>query len=223
VVQGADIFGRIIVGSQVEGAVIMTLDKWFPTYLQEMEIQLSRNRGQIKEPRSYTTRNMYESFPEDQLPMCVVVSPGLSRPPTSEGDGWIRAVWRIGVGIVVSASEYRITRELGLIYASAVRGILAQQGGLGGLAAETVLVDESYDDEPIIDADRTIMSTYNLYDVQVDQIVNRFMGPQEPVDPDEQPGSQWPTAEHVIIMIARRNMLTGEVDEPTVVVTRPEP
>lgn len=188
--------------------MIATLDKWYPTYLKEMELQLGQPMGMIPEPRSYSTRNNYESFPEDQLPMCIVVSPGLSGRPLREGDGMYRAPWRVGVGVVVSANDYQTTRELGLLYAAATRAIIVQHASLGGFAAHTSWDDESYDDEPIPEADRSVMSVYNLFTVEVEDVVTAYAGPDAP--DDYPPGGQWPIAEVVIIDINERRVQRGE-------------
>src|SRR4051812_35803706 len=140
------IFGNILVGTQLEVAVMDTLRAWMPTLLQEIEIQLGRTRGEIPVPRYYTTRNEFTSYPEDQMPMCVVVSPGLLTPPTKDGEGIYSAWFQIAVGFAASAKDADASGFLAKIYGAAGRWILLNKGGLGGLGAGTDWDDESYDD-----------------------------------------------------------------------------
>lgn len=204
-----DIFNPIISGAQVEGAVIHTLDTWLPTYLRELELQYGRPLNQIKPPRSYTTRNRFTSFPEEQMPICVVVSPGLRGRPLMTGDGNFRAPFRIGAGVIVSATDQPTTNDLAKLYGAAIRSIMIQQGGMMGLASQTTWEDESYDDVPIPDADRTIMSVQVVATVEVEAVVNRWAGPTDPFapDPEGQPGSEWPTANTVIIEIIKKPLI----------------
>lgn len=187
-----DIFRPIFVGHTLELATIDTLVTWMPTYLQEIELQLGRTRGLIPAPRTYTTRNEFTTFPEDQMPICVVVSPGLASEPYAEGNGTYGAWFSLGVGVLASAAKEEDTNLLSKIYAAAVRGIMMQQSTLGGICTGMEWVDESYDDIPDESQERTIRAAQWLGRAYIDDIVTRYTGPVEPADPVDQPGSLWP-------------------------------
>lgn len=200
-----DIFKQIVSGSQVEGAVITTLNKWFSTYMQEVEIQLGMARGKTPVPKKYTTRNRMteDMMVEDQLPKVVVVSPGLIKQPVAEGDGTYRASWAVGVGVIASAKDHESSDALAKAYGATVRALLTQKSGLEGFAQKLEWTGERYDDVPLLDRTRTVMTAQETFNVEVEGVVNRFAGPAYPTmpDPTNQPGSQWPTAQHVIITL----------------------
>lgn len=192
------IFDPISVGTDITTAVIDTLRKWMPTYLQEIELQLGRQRGLIPPPRFYTTRNRFINYPEEQLPLCVVVSPGLTEAPTKTGDGCYSGWYGLGVGFVAQARDDVTADFLAKVYAAAARAILLQNQDMGGGVAGTEWIDEIYDDEITGDENRTLKASYVLFRVYVENIVNALAGPISPnADPDTQPGSDWGTVETV--------------------------
>lgn len=201
----SDIFGPIVVGTDVERAVMDTLKLWMPTLLQEIELQQARTRGLIPLPRLYTTRNEFDSYPEDQLPMCVVVSPGLVGPPTKDGEGYYSATWAMAIGFAAQGKDADTSGYLAKVYGAAARWIVLNKGSLGGFASGVEWEDESYDDLVSEDA-RVVRACYNLYRVAVDGVVQKGVGPPTPTvpDPTTQPGSQWPDIELVDIDIVQK-------------------
>lgn len=194
----SSVFDTISVGTNITTAVIDTIRKWMPTYLQEIELQLGRVRGEIPPPRYYTTRNRFINYPEEQLPLCVVVSPGLTEAPTKDGDGSYNGWYGVGTGFVVSARDDVTADFLSKVYAAAGRAILLQHQDMGGGVAGTEWIDEIYDDDIADDDNRTLKASYVLFRVYVENIVNAYAGPLSPVpDPDTQPGSDWGTVETV--------------------------
>jgi hypothetical protein len=195
-----DKFGELIVGTQLEVAVMDTLSDWMPVYIREIELQLTRPQGKIPPPRTYTTRNEFTSFPDDQMPICVVVSPGLADPPTKEGDGTYSAWWSVGVGFAAAARDADASGFVAKVYGAACRGVLlGSHSSLGGFATGLEWVDESYDDL-VTEEERTIRACYDIFRVHKTGIVTRGVGPTTlPNDPASQPGSTWPTANTVKI------------------------
>lgn len=198
----SDIFGPILVGSTVEQAVMETLRTWMPTYIEEIELQLGRARGLIPPPKMYTTRNRFESFPDDRMPMCVVVSPGFTDQPTADGEGNYFGWLGMGVGCIAAARDAEAAGFLSKLYAAAARAILLHNPGLKDAlgnprAIGTEWVDESYDDTIVSEEDKTVKAAYVLFRVKVDNVVSRWTGPITPPDPAILPGSQWPTADIV--------------------------
>jgi hypothetical protein len=198
------IFDEIKTGTQLELAVIQTLATWMPTYLEEMRLQLSRE-DKFPSPRTYTNRNSFEKFMEDQLPLVIVVSPGLVSRPTAEGSGRFRAKWQLGTGIIASARNQAESNDLSKVYIAAARAILLQKSSLGGVSSGMEWVDESYD-EITEDVDRSMAAGMALFEVEMESVINRWAGPAvpNPPDPDDLPGSDWYIAEKVIVTIIRK-------------------
>lgn len=186
-----DVFKNLFVAHDLELKTLETLKIWMPTYLQEIERQSGLTRGLIPRPRTYTTRNEFTTFPEDQMPICVVISPGIVDRPEAEGNGTYSGWFSLGVGLLCSAKTEEDTNHLSKIYAAAIRGIMLQQSDLGGIASAIEWMDESYDDIPIENQERTIRASQWVGMVLIDDIVTRFTGPLEP-DPENAPGSLWP-------------------------------
>lgn len=196
------IFGPIVVGTQFEVGAIDMLSTWMPTYIKEAERQMSRTQGQIPPPRMYTTRNDFTAFPDDIMPLCVVVSPGVVDTPTKEGDGTYSAWWALGVGFAAAARDVEAAAFLAKTYAAAGRAILLHRQGLGGVAQKVVWVDESYDDL-VTEDDRSVRACYLTFRVLGYGVVSEYVGPAapdpDPTEPANQPGSTWPTANVVKI------------------------
>jgi len=195
-----DQFGDIFVSAKLEQTIIDTLKKWFPTYLQEMEVQLNRVRGQIPAPKSWAVRNRFDKMPENQMPGIVVFIPGLDEPPHMEGDGTMMAVWRVGIAGIVYTSEPNSTNLVAKIYGAVIRAIMEQKGGEARVFSHIQLMDETYAEVPQLEDDGMMGVVALYFRIQVDQVVNKSLGPASPIpDPDTQPGADYPLVEKVII------------------------
>jgi hypothetical protein len=184
-----------------------TLQKWMPTYIQELEHQRNLPRGRIPSPKVYTTRNNFSAMPDERMPLCVVVSPGLAHEPWKDGEGRHMGWYGLGVGIVARANSEEASNKMAKIYGAAIRAIMLQKQALDDSWAfvGTELIDESFTDIPTSERERSMRSVQVIFRVQVDELVTSFAGPQYPIapDPDTQPGSVWPefqTADVVVQM-----------------------
>jgi hypothetical protein len=198
------VFERIFSAHTLELAAINTLAAWFPTYLREVELQNDLVENQIKSPRTYTTRNEFTTFPEDQMPICVVVSPGLAEPPTAEGNGKMGGWYSLGVGVLASASTEEATNFLSKLYASAIRAIMLQKSDLGGVCSGIEWLDESFDDIPDDSQTRTIRAAQWIGIAYIDDVVTRGAGPIGPPNPEDQPGSVWVRATSGSITLVKK-------------------
>jgi len=168
--------GPMISAYDVERAALDTLRKWIDTYLGEAEAQHGRQRNSLPRPRSYTTTNSFDKWPEDQLPCVLLVSPGVLEPPQVRGDGTFYAVFSLGVAAIVSTAQMADTEELAKLYVCALRTCLIQQRSLGGFAAGTEWLDETYDDLPSEDW-RSLGAGQAIFAVEVDAVAQRYHGP----------------------------------------------
>jgi hypothetical protein len=195
----ADIFRPIFDASVLEDAVIATLRAWMPTYIQEIEFQRGWERGRIQAPRTYGSRNEFSTFPDEAMPIVVVVSPGLADAARPDGEGRYIGWWSLGVGIVARANDEENTNRIAKVYAACARAILLQKQGLDGSWAfgGVEWIDENFSDIPTAERERTIRSAQVIFRVWVDELVTRNAGPAHPAEPDpaSQPGSDWPDVE----------------------------
>lgn len=197
----SDIFGPIFDGSVLTRAVLNLLEMWYPTYIQELEVQRGYTRGKIPSPKTYTERYRFDSYPDDKIPIVVAVCPGMASPPEHDGEGIYGGWWGLGVGVIAAASTEDNSERLAKIYGAAARAILTQKPWISHdwEFSGVELVDESYDDIPDIEQSRTMRAVQIITRVRVENIVNVYAGPPEPFppDPNTQPGSQWPEVEEV--------------------------
>lgn len=197
------IFGQIFTPHILEERIKTLLGEWMPTYLQEVELQSlgPSERGKLEIPKSIVSRNEFSKFPEDQLPMLVVINAGVADDPIRDGESIYGAWWAIGIGIIVSAKDEESTARACGIYSAAVRGVMIQKGGTVSQGVEWA--DETYDDVPTDDdQSRTLRAARLIFRVYIDDVVQSWGGPAEPAepDPDVQPGSEWPTADTVEVV-----------------------
>ena len=92
------IYGRIITGATVERAALQTIRKYAPQYIRETCRQVGRDP--LPDPRGYIVASTFDKWPEDQLPVVVVISPGWAGRPRRAGDGRALAPWSLAAGIV---------------------------------------------------------------------------------------------------------------------------
>lgn len=194
-----DVFGEITTGTEIKNAVIETLQTWLPTYLQEVEHQLDRPRGDIVAPKVYKKTNTFDTIDVVNIPVCLVVCPGLAGRPAHEGDGYYRAPFTLGIACIVSARDEESTKEVADIYGAAVRACMLQKRlSVTGLDSDVDWIEESYDDIPEQDS-RTLGAAQVIFTVTVYDVVSRIGGPLAPADPVKQPGSEWPFVGDVVI------------------------
>jgi len=203
-----DIFDRIVSANQVEEALRDHIRLWMPVYIQEMELQLGRERGKVPVPRSFMVAGVLEQLRENQLPGILVQSPGVTGLPYHDGYGMYTATWRMIVTGLISALDQESTRAVAKLYGAALRGIIVQKPTLGGFAINSQWTGESYSDLPSPDGERNLTLVSVHADVTMEDVVNKMGGPRtypspDPPDPATQPGSQWPLVEEVDIDVEK--------------------
>jgi hypothetical protein len=78
--------GAVVTGRDVELAALALLQRWSGTYLAEMERQSGRAPASLPRVRGWATAADFETWPEDQVPRVLLVSPGLLGPPMADGN-----------------------------------------------------------------------------------------------------------------------------------------
>lgn len=190
----ANLYKRIVTPQAVEQAVAATLALWMPDYLGELERIEGYDAGQVALPQGYITLSQFAKWPEDQLPLLLVVSPGLAQAPTRQHGSSYEAEWRIEVVAIVSDTDEENTRQLASTYAGAIRAALLQHKMLksslhpDGFAQFTKWRNEKYSDVDFTDL-RTLDSCRVFFTIGVEDVVTEQAGPREPSsEPGVDPG-----------------------------------
>jgi hypothetical protein len=141
----ASAIGTIVTGRDVELAVLRFLKRWAGAYLAECERQRGFAPGALPRIRTWTIANEFETWPEDQLPCLLLVSPGLAEAPMPDGAGVYRAKFTLGLAVIVSARTGDETAALAKLYCAAMRAAILQHQSLEGFATGVEWIDENYD------------------------------------------------------------------------------
>lgn len=179
------VFGEIFVASTLKVNMRDTIIKWFPSYLRHVEREVGWEREPLDVPYSYENRDTFEVESGEQMPKCVIISPGLyDVPQVIEGDGYYTATWQIGVGIAIAAPSEEEAVEMTDMYAAALRALVLHKLCKESDKVERVWwLGESYEDIPTLDNQLMLYrGATNDFAVTVEKVVNRWGGPQEPTE-----------------------------------------
>jgi hypothetical protein len=190
------VFGNLFVVSILEEAVEAHLREWFPTYLRDVEAKMDMPVGTLLAPNKYTQRNSFDVTLGEDLPLCIVISPGIIGEPITREAGKYTAEWSLGVGIAIAASNEPLADRLAKMYGAAIRGILMQHQDIADYVIRVNYLDENYDDLPIDNQLQYFKSTGVYFGVEVENVVDKFAGPSVP---DADPYTEVTTVDEVIV------------------------
>lgn len=179
----ADVFGAILVDSDIEEAVTATLKRWFPTYLAEIARQQNISPNLVPKPANdaYTTRNSFDVEKGEKIPKVVVLSPGMLGTPTKTGESY-RGVWSVGVAVAAAAKTEELATMMVRCYGAAVVKILTDKQKLDGSISVVNIVwtGASNDDLPIPSPHMLYKAASRLFSIDVENIYRLTGGPAEP-------------------------------------------
>lgn len=191
-----NLYGPIVTVTQVEQGVAAGIEKWIDAYLGEMERIEGYEPDTIERPRGVISVSEFAKWPEDQLPLILILSPGTESVKKRE-DGRHEATWLIGVQTIVRDLDQESSRQLAGAYAGAIRAAVVQHKRLKsaaypeGFGSAVEWVGESYTDIAFNET-RTLATARVILSVTVEDVVRRTAGPRiVPPDPSSDPG-QWP-------------------------------
>jgi hypothetical protein len=207
-VSESNVFGRAVSGAHVEAAIVDYLTKpdpdtggtWISTGLGEAERLHDLAPGSVQRPLGIVTASQFEKWPEDQLPVVVVIAPGLARPPVRKGRGALTMTWAVGVAGIVTDVDDVASRLMGQVYALAISIAVNGHKSLNGFASKTEQLDERYDDLDFDDG-RTLGAGRCVFEITVEDARTTAGGPLKPLpEPDvgTDPGP-WPPVTDVSI------------------------
>lgn len=192
--------GPVVTGHDVEQAVKATLNLWASFYIGEMERLQGYPADSVQRALGSVTASEFEKWPEDQLPVYIVICPGLSGQPERRSDGTWAASFAVGVGVVASDLDEASTRKLAETHTAAIRLAVMQHKTLGGFATETNWRDERYDDLPFQDT-RSLGSGRVTFEVSVEGVM-RESGPRTlPTPPPSADPGPWPNVSEVDVNV----------------------
>lgn len=180
--------GDLVSKAHVTAVITRVLQRWLPYYLAEACRAHALAPDALPAPRQWQQLPDLSAANVDQYPAVIVTSPGLAGRPTTDGDGNVRATWRIQiVGILRGQSFDEVETNVG-IYTAALRTCALQQGSFDDLDATTTWAGELYD---VLDsrAARTLGAGQVDLEVTVGDVLDVIGGPlgAPPVDPLEAP------------------------------------
>ena|ERR1017187_9784368 len=170
-------YGPMYGGGSVQEAFYQTLQKWFPTYVAEMNRKLG---GEILTASpEYRTEPNYRTLSKDVKASILVNVPHTVGTPQSFTAG-VRAQWRVNVMVFVYGSkDWQETQALTYAYATCVRALILQQRGLGGIAQTTSWEGEEYL-EGEHSSTRTTGIAHITFVVTIGNVGEPFKGPPTP-------------------------------------------
>jgi hypothetical protein len=195
------IYGPIFPAHLLSNALADTVKLWIEEYLRETERQNGIDY-ELPSFASYNKRPQTERWIEEQLPALIFVIPGLAEVPVKDGEGNYTAAFRVGAAIFNIGQDKDNTDTNSKMYA-AVRAILLQQSGLGGLSDGISWEGENYDQGPT-EAGRTLGTAVVDFIVRIPGVVNKNAGPNEPSDLDHV-GSDWPVVEEADLIVDKED------------------
>lgn len=210
-----NLFGRLISGAEVErriAAFIRDVDEdaggsWLETYFGEVaRVEGYVERGEhLERPLDVVPASDLDRWPESQLPILVVVSPGILGKPERMGNGSYRAPYSIQLAPIVSADWEGSTRRLAQAHALACRALVLQHKSMGGLADEVEWLGERYDAIAFPET-RTLQAGMVAFTVWVPDSVTDLGGPVAPLPtPEVDPGA-WPEATLVDVTVDAKSI-----------------
>lgn len=198
------LFGQIISAKAVERAVVESLNVWLNDYLGELERVEGYDPNAIERPLGIITSSDFAKWPEDQIPLVVVINLGLSGKPERHHDGKYSASWLVGIAAIVSDQDQSATRDLAFTYLTAIRAAILQHKMLksplhpDGFANFSMWHDETYGDIAFNES-RTLGAGRSIFEIGVEDVTTEFAGPRVPYDDPTQTPGPLPTVTKTIV------------------------
>jgi hypothetical protein len=189
-------FGHSVSPFVVENDMMEHLKFWMPTYLGQME----RESNPVRDPGSlkvvdWTTKTRFDSFPEDAIPMVIIISPGTVGKPYKQGKKWC-GTWLLRITAVCSAPDEDTTRELAHLYVQAIKMAVLQYKQINN-NPDVEGVDWAGDVYNLIASSetRTLAASQVVFHVAYSNVLDEGEGPAEPTAAPEAPTDPgpWPT------------------------------
>lgn len=192
--------GRVTSAVKLERAALAKLRALLDTYAAAVAAQLLTDAP--APVRSYTAAATFDRWAEDQLPACVVVSPGVIGGSIEQRGGFYSASFGLVVGVAAAVASQSATHDAVRLYAAAVRACLLQGPSLDGLVSELTWIGESYDERPEDDR-RSLAAGLVSFEARIDDVIDAYAGPLVGADPPD--GDDWPRVQTTDVRLDNLN------------------
>jgi hypothetical protein len=185
---------------ELEDALLDLIESWLPTYLTEVEVQFGLEPLTLARPKFYGTSVENDTHPGEGLPAIIVVSPGTA---SVMGEGQYLSAWYdVTVATTVMASSEMGARRLAALYSAAIRAIVMQHGSIGGKADGAAFIGEEFLGSPAQDnRNRSRGGALTHFQLKIDQLLDRQLGPTEPTPHDGMETPDLPIAQEFDVVI----------------------
>ena len=171
-------WGPLVIGTDIDDAVLATLRTWMPTYLRQdrLERDLSFNPAL---PRTYANTFEGHEFLDRQLPAIVCTTAALA--VTQGGSNIpVGGMWTSLVACVVRGKRPAATRYLAALYGGTVARVMLHKAR-GGVLNDMRLSSARYEQVPdVTGQSRWLLAAVHQFSVFTDEIVQPFAGPDVP-------------------------------------------
>lgn len=182
-------YRAIVSGFEVEQAVVTTIRRWMPQYLDEVARQSGIDKKMPMFRSIIPTSFAANRLGEDKFPALSVESPGtVERPRAYNSDSSYSARWQVNLRAIVNTRTGRSqARRLAQWYAAALRAVMIQHPALDPTLLDVMGLDwagEQYTTRTAAQ-ERTLGEGVVQCHVQVANVVFRSAGPWPMFEPGE--------------------------------------
>lgn len=182
-----EVHGRIRQKGEIEDAATAALKRWIEYYLGIVAEQ--HEFSAIAAPKRFAVVSEFERFPEDDLPVVIVMSEQAIS-VERKGDGYYNAIYPLSVAVVVAAASGPTARTMAHLYGAAVRALFEHNQSIGD--GITVVSWEGDGSLTVGSAKaRTTVAVEENFTVRMTNIVSDLAGPAL-AQPPEDPPTEWP-------------------------------
>jgi hypothetical protein len=120
-------FGDLIVETDLDALVALTLQTFMPLYLHVLQNERGSDHA-LASPVQYENALEDDTFPDQQLPAVIITTSRTAGTPKMNGDGQWFAAWTTTVALVCRGRVPTEARTIASLYGGTVRRVLNDQG-----------------------------------------------------------------------------------------------
>jgi hypothetical protein len=176
-------WGPLIIGTDVDDAMISSLKTWMPTYLKHFHDERGLPFVPAR-PRTYANTFADQEFLDHQLPAIIVVTATTIATRGGPNKAY-EGTWRCDIATIVRGKRPPATRFLASLYEGVVRQAVLNQARTTDVLQDVHYTGMRY--EQVSDASgsgRYLLAGVSSFNVYTDKIVEANAGPDIP-DADE--------------------------------------
>jgi hypothetical protein len=170
-------WGPLVIGTDVDDAVLATLRTWMPTYLRQLHDERNMSFNLAK-PRTYANTVQGQEYLDHQLPAIVCTTANLQATLGGVNTPY-QGQWQSLVAVVLRGKTPAATRYLAAMYGGTIARLLMQQHG--AVADELHYQGLRYEQVPDATGQgRWLLAAVNQIAVFSDEVLQPWGGPDIP-------------------------------------------